>query len=399
MTNRELRELIKIGEQARNHFKNILGSNDFKLIEEAKRSFDEFVSPFKDSISALPTMKLPELPKIPEQVTGQFRTLTKSGMFDHIEQMKKSVEGMLPLNDSVIKPIFPIDVFPLQEATKNIIGDALRSPIQNIAEEVGKVFSEAIQNVGLSFVKSMVEEISKFSEPLREFAIAIRENKEASDVLYQIGFVISPSMEKPFLVRLVRIYQANEKNKAIQTVISYYKRGSYRRLKDAIENWNDNPLFLSRMKIIKDALDAHCKKKFTLTIPTLLPIVEGVIHEFIVQKELSLNAKKKDDIKKALEHSSLDGRLSFHIYEGLTKYLNEVYQSKDFRGLPPKNKSKLNRHVVLHGRQINYCTERNSLRMFLILDALSVLLMIDEEEANKSKSKKRSDRTKKQIES
>lgn len=94
-------------------------------------------------------------------------------------------------------------------------------------------------------------------------------------------------------------------------------------------------------------------------------------------------------MKEALEHAPLAGALSMNIYEGLVEYLDNVYDYRDFTKLLPKNKQKLNRHIVLHGRQINYFTEINSLRAFLMLDALSGLLAIDEEDWKNAKSKQK----------
>lgn len=169
----------------------------------------------------------------------------------------------------------------------------------------------------------------------------------------------------------------------------YYKAKGYKKLKDAVETWKAHPLFASRINIIVDAVEAHIARKYTLTVPTLLPLVEGIIHEFVIYENLSLSSEKKEQMKQALEHAPLAGALSMNIYEGLVGYLDDVYAYKDFKKLSPKNRQKLNRHIVLHGRQINYFTEINSLRAFLMLDALSGLLAIDEEDWEHAKGKEK----------
>jgi hypothetical protein len=153
-----------------------------------------------------------------------------------------------------------------------------------------------------------------------------------------------------------------------------------------VSGWFDSPIFLKRKHIIEDALNAHLSGKFTLSIPTLLPQVEGIISDSIGSK-----AGKLGELLENIVSSDYDDSDISHIYrildddillslssdpflvnkkgEGFGEFFtsekySEWMKQKRINGIP------LNRNAILHGIQIDYGTKANSLRAFFLLDSI-----------------------------
>ena len=146
------------------------------------------------------------------------------------------------------------------------------------------------------------------------------------------------------------------------------------------------------MGIIYDALEAHVNGKYTLSVPTLLPHIEGIATEIVekynlpkLDKPLIYRAKpygkdgEKTYASRVFAHVGISA-LDFEEWvavESLLYYLEgTMYQSPRRRGKKLKDfatKDILNRHSILHGTHTKYATPMNSLKCFLALDVLSLI--------------------------
>lgn len=156
------------------------------------------------------------------------------------------------------------------------------------------------------------------------------------------------------------------------------------KLRDKIESWFDLPYLNDRKRIILDAADAHNSRKWTLSIPTLFPLVDGLTRKFRRER---LRAGKKPggtmQVSRVTDYykrkqpklfgASLDDLVRKHLYANF-----------DFNaGKPP---SSVNRHGVLHGEISDYATEANSLRVFLLLDTIAQFIRAFEGKKRNSES-------------
>ena len=109
-------------------------------------------------------------------------------------------------------------------------------------------------------------------------------------------------------------------------------------------------------------------------MPTLLPQVEGVITDFYrgVQE---LELVKVESLADRLLGSGDDEDSVITRVDSLVReyYLRQVLKSIGRRDEVPDS---LNRHCVLHGRDLAYDTSANSLRALILLDYLSTSLVI-----------------------
>ena len=98
-----------------------------------------------------------------------------------------------------------------------------------------------------------------------------------------------------------------------------------------------------------------------MTVPTLVPLVEGIVAEEFQPSHSFINPR---GVEALLAAPGGGGDLTTEV---TLQVLTFLYDFTDFRSLSPAS-HKLNRHAVLHGRTTGYGREVNSLRVFAILD-------------------------------
>jgi hypothetical protein len=172
-----------------------------------------------------------------------------------------------------------------------------------------------------------------------------------------------------------------------KTFISHYKHKEYKLLRETISTWKKHPLFEKRMAIIDDAFDVHKQGKYTLSIPALLPLVEGITREALGQNLKHMIPAFTDLVGRYGETDFTDlvfiDILLLLIKDPLLygeipdDYFDPVKFAKWIEEQGIEQHAYLNRHAIMHGVQTQYATEINSLRAFLLLDGLFGLLHKD----------------------
>ncbi|SPY35875.1 Uncharacterised protein [Porphyromonas cangingivalis] len=146
-----------------------------------------------------------------------------------------------------------------------------------------------------------------------------------------------------------------------EDILNTYKKNFK---KDAILGLLDTAIeemsiFKKRKDILKDAFEAHFDKKYTLTVPTLFAQLEGLLREVG-------GLKNKDNIKPTITLDNWDENFAFSIKDN-AQYFNG-FISKLFEG--SKDGDSLNRNPILHGFDIQYYSEENS--MLIMLSILEI---------------------------
>ncbi|MEI2465133.1 hypothetical protein [Niallia taxi] len=127
-----------------------------------------------------------------------------------------------------------------------------------------------------------------------------------------------------------------------------------------INHWDEVEwIDVNRKYILKDAIQANFEGRYNLSIPSLLPHLEGIIVE-----GLDFNSRMKPGELSQLIKSILDEEDVFDTA------LNNYYLDNILIGFTHGNapRSFLSRHSILHGNDINYGNHDNSLKLILLLD-------------------------------
>ena len=255
--------------------------------------------------------------------------------------------------------------------------------ILGLIPDFGKMLNQSLFEV-IGQTNKLVEGIimpainfgNMLPEIFRGFEKIIEENERAVEAFRHAGWPIAPSMPKDLIARITELDAEGKTRFASQVIMSYYKRQNYKNLNSMVDGWETHPLFVPRMHIVKDALAAHCNGQYTLSIPALLPLIEGVLHDYIRLNKLVESHKITETIKTAIGDTDDQDIAIWAIANILFLQLeNNVYDKFDYKiELSKSRKSrKINRHTVLHGVATHYNKSAYSLRVFLILDAISAL--------------------------
>lgn len=251
----------------------------------------------------------------------------------------------------------------------------LVNPIEEAQKTLSRIYSNAFGTVTAikSFYENLLPGIQKFYdfiENARQFRV--REKK----VLIESGWFISPAIGQfpyPWIVKSVNAYESGDRSSVTNLMKKVFGKNDWEYLGEVVEDWGSHRFFTDhRMQIIQDALEAHRSKKYTLSIPALLPIAEGICGDFCREQQIRVQSGSSYN-KGTNALTSIKQKGDVYLSEVALSFIqNQLYvstqQLKD-----SKNRKYLNRHGILHGSQTGYADCARSLRCFLLLDVLTLL--------------------------
>ncbi len=222
-------------------------------------------------------------------------------------------------------------------------------------------------------LNNLVPDISKIAD----FTINLKKfQEEEKEVLIESGWFICPSLYPlpyDYFRRAVIKYNAGHKSSITNLMKFLYGNNNWNYLEKTVNSWSSYKFFnKQRMKIIKDALSAHKNGKYTLSIPALLPIIEGISGDFCKTQEILLS--RSATTQKARETlAKIKSNGEEYLSELVLFFIeNQLYVHTDLLK-SSKNKKYLNRHGILHGSYSGYADCARSLRCFLLLDVFTLL--------------------------
>ena len=303
------------------------------------------------------------------------------GPFDFINRLNISFK--IPIVDFIAPKI---DTSVILQAVK--ISDQvteLLKPSLEWQEEFSKTISTLVMDlpspIELFTANLIAFDLSAFTLPTREifrdlFRI-IEENEEIAEAFKESDWPLAPSMPSELRERVVQLYQQDKSRYASNVMLGHYHRSQFENLIEMVESWRTHPLFSSRMHIIDDALEAHKTGKYTLSLPSLLPLIEGILNEYVTRNKLPARCgnirKVYEAVIGVVDNYSLT---TWAIVQTLRYQLeNSTYTYIEFEQELKKspNGRSVSRHTVLHGISTNYHKPSNSLKVFVLLDAISSL--------------------------
>lgn len=317
------------------------------------------------------------------QLFGETSQLGKQllGPFDFANRLNASLQ--IPKFDFNIPKI---DTSAILQAVKvsDQIAELLK-PSFEWREEFSKTISTLVMDlpspVELFTANLVAFDLSAFALPMREIFRdlfrSIEENEEIAEAFKRCGWPLAPSMPNELRERVVQLYQQDKSRYVSNVILGHYHRSQFENLVKMVESWRTHPLFSSRMHIIDDALEAHKTGKYTLSLPSLLPLIEGILNEYVTRNKLPARC---GNIRKVYEAVIGDvdnySLTTWAIVQTLRYQLeNSTYTYTKFEQELKKspNGRLVSRHTVLHGISTNYHKPSNSLKVFVLLDAISSL--------------------------
>lgn len=229
-------------------------------------------------------------------------------------------------------------------------------------------YEEHVRNVKAAFellpesIQAAGKKIWAFAaDKQREFE---RDSREAMDWLLRHGW--APFLQCPFDTTKI-IYDEYKMLPFVeaQIVVDKFAIETHSPAvirKDILGVWKARPQLSSRLAILEAAVEAHIEGKYALSVPAILPQIEGFVVDYVGHKGY---LRKGYDAYIAKMLTGGDQDLS-RCYRDLI-HLNLLAGFHHGRPLNPF----INRHSILHGADLSYATQAVSLRAILIFDFLA----------------------------
>jgi len=228
-------------------------------------------------------------------------------------------------------------------------------------------------------IKMQNELFSKHTEPDLE---------KANEILINNGWWFILSLPISSCIKLNEVESDVTPENLTKWIVDYHNKDNFKVLEEIVNKW-DLKVFNENEEIFKEALWAHKKEKFVLTVPTLTIQVEGILRRYFESISARSVNKYRNELKKecenAINENKLGGMMKFvrlKNLEFIDNKLNEFYGS--FNDTNPRQLDDIHRHPLLHGQYLKYGTIEFSTKLFLILDMMHFILSDLEENFKKT---------------
>ena len=240
--------------------------------------------------------------------------------------------------------------------------------------------------------------------PFKQFLIAIskknnpdfhnlllKEEKELDRVIRKSGWSILPrDITCPIQRKILTLDQNGESGEVDSYLCSLFKEDNHLLLEAKLSEWTKVPYLAKREQITQECLWAHKQAKYTLCIPSLLAIVDGLTRTFLKDTPTAINNKKKKRTTRVKDFSTFYKTIEPALWgESFTMIVDDLI-FQNFRFGSKKPRTSLNRHGIMHGDIFDYGTEANSLKLFLLVDTIQHFIRsYNEKIASQSQNKKK----------
>lgn len=132
-----------------------------------------------------------------------------------------------------------------------------------------------------------------------------------------------------------------------------------------VTGWSTIPYLQARSQIVTDAAAGYRSGMYSLLIPALLPLAEGLAYETVGRGRQKFDAVQRAATARKKLVSADDEAW----FDAIMKFLDDVYSWVDFGQAPPAGS--FHRGHILHGQSPDYATAENAVRAFLLLDTVA----------------------------
>lgn len=280
-----------------------------------------------------------------------------------MRQVRQSLSPLVEVNQllrQTTRAAFAPYMEAFQIASQVRIGFA--DHLKQIRQALGPY--EHLQQAFASIPKGQLEQIrqalSGFTDSFQKYLA--EEEKRIFAVLAKRGWLgLEEYLTSTEMRRILVLNKSGGKKAVDAFVCRKFRRHRHKLLNKVVRSWWRAPYMKRRRRAVRAALKAHKEQRYVLSMPTLLPLVDGLAVRFVGR--LSGSRKAIQQKEAAKRYHSVEKEVWSECVETVITSL--MYKDYDFTKKPP---STLNRHAIMHGEVIGYASEANSLKVMLLVD-------------------------------
>lgn len=229
----------------------------------------------------------------------------------------------------------------LTELTSSYLG--------RIGESVRESLMASIRPAALAATSALMEQINSSNEAEREY----------EDALWHLGWWVPPSVTSDFFWQVGRLARDRRRHELRREMVEASRSRDFRRV---VEGWMELEPFRARRRFIRDGLRDHLDGRYRVSIPTLLPHIEGIAIEAFAPGSDATSPKAAIETA-AQTYDAVMG-------PAMVDTVTILWARQDF-GPIANGSRRLNRHLILHGRSTGYASAENSAKVLFALDLLA----------------------------
>lgn len=335
----------------------------------------------------------------PSSVSRSIKLLKEEGLIEEnssgyqlTDKGKEVIRDSLPQFSQLQQPPIDLSVLKLPEELSSSL-KRFQPAIENWNRQMVAIYQTMVQPIQKlqEFYKKAMEPARQLTEWLNKQAyyiaqvtnkalISLKERDEEEAVMLQeinkelipYGWVFSPSLPA---FSMKKIY-LQLKGKGVKAVIGTFTEYFTNQVcKQIIKRICSKSEFNTRSHLIRDAFQAHCEEKYTLSVPVFLAQTEGAFMDYFENK---LYSSRK---KKYLKKSSSSFKLINVAIESFEVFIQDVL-AKTYGVKEKIPEGIFARHPILHGGSTDYGMKENSIRAILLLDYVSFIISIQPKNEN-----------------
>ncbi len=278
------------------------------------------------------------------------------------ELIKRAEKTLLSIPENALRDLsiaqnlvgsLPTDYFKkITEQQKALADSFARIQIPDISYAIRQLTNPFIQiSVNVTAAFKRADELSR----------------EASQILFALGWWIYPDWTFTSLREIIQSHNEGKDNEIEEAILAYFHET---KLDQMVQDWKTNSKLSPRIHILQDAVWAHNQGRYTLSIPALLPNVEGMINEHSGETGYISQAKCLKILNDYVNKKYDLGPLSSFYPLAVLKFVEGLLQEKFEWGKP----SAKGRHPILHGHHVTYNDKVFSLKLLLLIDYIQNLI-------------------------
>jgi hypothetical protein len=233
-------------------------------------------------------------------------------------------------------------------------------------EDIPRTYQKPLEDLAKHF-SSMLDNVSRITIPLAETLVkGISATLSARyRLLAQEGwFCDIGETEKEYLTFMKEVFFYHEVSELSGIFKEYY--GSHLDLIEA----RLASMYPERARFISEAFGAHRTEKYMFSIPVFLSLADGITYLKTGEACLFTSSDRQPKLKQTQFMKDLieESQLIEAMLSAVTNFsaINKPEKIDD-------NRFSLNRHTILHGKNLEYDTELNSLKVISLVNYLACL--------------------------
>ena len=254
---------------------------------------------------------------------------------------------------------------------QNLVTSFPTNYFREIAQQQ-KALAESLARVS---VPDFSDAIRRLCDPLIQISLnaptAFKQadalTKEASQILLNLGWWIYPAWTFSSLRAIIRTHDEGKDKEIEDAILVYFNEAKF---DEMIQAWKTNTKLSPRIHILEDAVWAHNQGKYTLSVPALLPNVEGMINDHSGETGYISQNKCIKILKDYMNKKHKRGPLSSFYPLAVLTFVKTLLKNDFEWGRPSGN----SRNPILHGHHVAYNDKVFSLKLILLIDYIQNLI-------------------------